>query len=98
MVPPPFSCSPPQEKGLDTVDANRALGLPDDCREYTSVRNILQQMGIKSIRLIVGAARFARTHAARVACSDMTCAPAPVRHACACTARRARGCGTGMII
>eukprot|EP00889_Picochlorum_renovo_P001119 jgi/Picre1/28149/NNA_003555.t1 len=22
-----------QEKGLDTVDANRALGLPDDCRD-----------------------------------------------------------------
>ena len=26
-----------QEKGLDTVDANRALGLPDDCREYSAV-------------------------------------------------------------
>lgn len=25
-----------QEKGLDTVDANRALGLPDDCREYSA--------------------------------------------------------------
>lgn len=42
-----------QEQGLDTVDANRALGLPDDCREYTSVRNILRDLGIKSIRLIV---------------------------------------------
>lgn len=42
-----------QEKGLDTVDANRALGLPDDCREYTSVRNILLDMGVKSVRLIV---------------------------------------------
>lgn len=41
-----------QEQGLDTVDANRALGLPDDCREYTSVRNMLRQMGVKSIRLI----------------------------------------------
>ncbi len=42
-----------QEQGLDTVDANRALGLPDDCREYTSVRNILNDLGIKSIRLLV---------------------------------------------
>ncbi len=41
-----------QEKGMDTVDANRALGLPDDCREYTSVRNIMLDLGIKSIRLI----------------------------------------------
>ncbi|KXZ50120.1 hypothetical protein GPECTOR_18g94 [Gonium pectorale] len=41
-----------QEQGLDTVDANRALGLPDDCREYTSVRNMLLELGVKSIRLI----------------------------------------------
>lgn len=50
----------PQEQGLDTVDANRALGLPDDCREYTSVRNMLQDMGVKSIRLIVSGARDGR--------------------------------------
>lgn len=42
-----------QEQGLDTVDANRALGLPDDCREYSSVRNILRDLGVKSIRLVV---------------------------------------------
>lgn len=41
-----------QEQGLDTVDANRALGLPDDCREYTSVLNILKDLNIKSIRLM----------------------------------------------
>ena len=45
-----------QEQGLDTVDANRALGLPDDCREYTSVRNILRDLGVKSIKLMVRAA------------------------------------------
>jgi hypothetical protein len=44
-----------QEEGLDTVDANRALGLPDDCREYSSVRNILNDLGIRSIRLMVRA-------------------------------------------
>lgn len=41
-----------QEQGLDTVDANRALGLPDDCREYTSVLNILNDLRIESIRLM----------------------------------------------
>merc|ERR1711924_322013 len=41
-----------QEKGLDTVDANRALGLPDDFREYTSVRNMLVDIGVKSVQLM----------------------------------------------
>lgn len=41
-----------QEKGLDTVDANRALGLPDDCREYSAVAHILKDLGISSIRLM----------------------------------------------
>lgn len=47
-----------QEKGLDTVDANRALGLPDDCREYTSVRNMLADLGIKSVKLMVSLPRM----------------------------------------
>lgn len=41
-----------QEKGLDTVDANRALGLPDDCREYSAVRHILADLRVSSIRLM----------------------------------------------
>lgn len=41
-----------QEKGLDTVDANRALGLPDDCREYSAVAHILEDLGISSIKLM----------------------------------------------
>eukprot|EP00775_Hariotina_reticulata_P012739 gene12739-12868_t len=41
-----------QEQGLDTVDANRALGLPDDCREYTSVRNILKDLQVRSVKLM----------------------------------------------
>jgi GTP cyclohydrolase II len=47
-----------QEKGFDTVDANRQLGLPDDAREYTSVRNILENLQIQSIELIVRIAPF----------------------------------------
>jgi GTP cyclohydrolase II len=34
--------------GLDTVDANRALGLPDDVREYTAVRDILVDLRLLS--------------------------------------------------
>ncbi|KAH9262490.1 GTP cyclohydrolase II [Batrachochytrium salamandrivorans] len=41
-----------QHLGLDTVDANRHLGLPDDCREYGAVRDILNDLGITSIRLM----------------------------------------------
>jgi GTP cyclohydrolase II len=38
--------------GLDTVDGNRHLGLPDDCREYSAVKDILQDLHITSIRLM----------------------------------------------
>jgi len=41
-----------QEKGYDTVEANRILGLPDDCREYHAVYDILQDLNIKSVRLM----------------------------------------------
>ena len=41
-----------QELGLDTVDANRYLGLPDDAREYTAVKQILHDLKISSIRLL----------------------------------------------
>ena len=34
-----------QEEGYDTVDANRALGLPDDARRYDSVVDILADLG-----------------------------------------------------
>ncbi|KAK9786794.1 hypothetical protein WJX73_000386 [Symbiochloris irregularis] len=49
-----------QEKGLDTVDANRALGLPDDCREYSSVSNILRDLGVKSVKLMTNNPRKIR--------------------------------------
>ena len=41
-----------QEQGLDTVDANRALGLPDDARSYSDAAHILSNLGIKQIRLM----------------------------------------------
>lgn len=41
-----------QESGLDTVDANRHLGLPDDAREYSSVRDILKDLNIPSVKIM----------------------------------------------
>ena len=41
-----------QEKGLDTVDANLALGLPSEAREYGAAVAILKDLGIKSVRLL----------------------------------------------
>lgn len=41
-----------QEKGLDTVDANNALGLPSDARDYQVAANILKDLGIKTVDLL----------------------------------------------
>ncbi|MEV5041778.1 MULTISPECIES: bifunctional 3,4-dihydroxy-2-butanone-4-phosphate synthase/GTP cyclohydrolase II [unclassified Microbacterium] len=41
-----------QERGLDTVDANLALGLPADARDYAAAAGILTDLGVKQIRLL----------------------------------------------
>jgi 3,4-dihydroxy 2-butanone 4-phosphate synthase/GTP cyclohydrolase II len=41
-----------QDEGLDTVDANTALGLPVDDRDYSSAADILRQLGLGSVRLL----------------------------------------------
>lgn len=41
-----------QDTGLDTLEANRALGLPDDARDYVAAASILKQMEIKEIVLL----------------------------------------------
>ena len=41
-----------QEQGLDTVDANRALGLPDDARRYHAAEAILRDLDLTDIRLM----------------------------------------------
>ena len=41
-----------QDAGLDTVEANRALGYSDDEREYEIAAAMLQQIGIDQVRLM----------------------------------------------
>jgi len=64
-----------QESGMDTVEANRVLGLPDDSREYTAVKDICEDLDIKSLQLMTNNPRKVRelqglgvTVAARLSC------------------------------
>jgi 3,4-dihydroxy 2-butanone 4-phosphate synthase/GTP cyclohydrolase II len=41
-----------QEQGLDTVDANLALGLPVDTRDYSVGAQILADLGVRRMRLM----------------------------------------------
>jgi len=41
-----------QDQGLDTVEANRALGLPDDARDYAVAALMLEALEIKSVSLL----------------------------------------------
>lgn len=41
-----------QEEGLDTVDANLALGLPADARDYAAAAGMLADLGVSKVRLL----------------------------------------------
>ena len=41
-----------QEHGLDTLDANLALGLPADARDYAAAVAILRDLGLSKVRLL----------------------------------------------
>ncbi|MDP2312791.1 MAG: GTP cyclohydrolase II [Pseudomonadota bacterium] len=41
-----------QDAGMDTVEANLALGFPDDLRRYDIAAEVLRQIGIRSVRLL----------------------------------------------
>lgn len=41
-----------QDRGLDTVEANVALGLPVDARDFTLAKHIFEHLGIKEVALL----------------------------------------------
>lgn len=41
-----------QEKGMDTVEANVALGFPEDARNYATAAQILKMFEVKQVRLL----------------------------------------------
>jgi 3,4-dihydroxy 2-butanone 4-phosphate synthase / GTP cyclohydrolase II len=41
-----------QEKGLDTVEANIALGLPEEARDFEAAVEILKDLGVKSVKML----------------------------------------------
>lgn len=41
-----------QEEGIDTIEANHALGFPADLRDFTIAAKILKSLGVKSIQLM----------------------------------------------
>ena len=41
-----------QDQGLDTVEANLALGLPVDARDFSIAKHIFDHLGVASVRLL----------------------------------------------
>ena len=57
-----------QDRGLDTVEANRRLGFADDERDYAHAAAILRALGIESVRLLTNnPAKVAGLEAAGIA-------------------------------
>ena len=41
-----------QDQGMDTVQANAALGFPDDLRDYGIAAQMLKALGVRRVRLL----------------------------------------------
>ena len=67
-----------QDAGLDTVDANHALGFRADCRDYSLPAAILHELGVERVRLLSNNPHKSRAlSAAGIAVSQVPCEVAP---------------------
>jgi len=71
-----------QEAGLDTLQANEALGLPSDARDYLVAVDILKDLGLSSVELLTNnpqkVAATARDAGVAVRQTSLVCEP-PLR-------------------
>src|SRR6266481_8844571 len=67
-----------QDTGLDTVDANLALGFHADCRDFGLPAAILHELGVRRVRLLSNNPHKSRAlSAAGIAVSQVPCEVAP---------------------
>ena len=67
-----------QDVGLDTVDANHALGFRADCRDFSLPAAILHELGVERVRLLSNNPHKSRAlSAAGIAVSQVPCEVAP---------------------
>ena len=68
-----------QEQGLDTVQANLALGLPVDARDYSPAAAALHFLGIRSIRLLSNnPGKWSALAAGGIECRELVAMPSTV--------------------
>ena len=68
-----------QESGLDTVEANLALGEPIDGRDYSAATGYLREIGVGEVRLLTNnPEKVAALEAAGLRCAEVVPMPAVV--------------------
>src|SRR5258707_9674229 len=74
-----------QDAGLDTVEANHALGFKADCRDFSLPAAILQNLGINRVRLLTNNPHKSRalSDAGILVLAEIPCEASPTRHSLA---------------
>src|SRR6201989_3564085 len=73
-----------QDEGLDTVEANRALGFADDARDFSLSVAILREMGLSRVRLLTNNPNKVRALIdGGIEAEQLSCEAAPNSHSLA---------------